>query len=174
MTGRLPATDVPDDGRLIMKRTLVAATAVALLLAGCATGDTGHLDPEITPDLVGPRSTQEPDRASGASAEDEGTEESPAPGTSAAPASDLEAAFAAEVSSEDWYEDVTGIDAQDETVLVSTDLTAGDEAAVQVCEAAFAAAEATGITEPRVLVRDVDGETISERDTAAGDEGCSS
>ena len=156
-----------------MKRTLVAATAVALLLTGCATGDTGHVNPEISPDLVGPRSTQAPQQASGGS-DDEGGEESPAPGTSAAPASELEAAFAEAVSNEDWYDDVTGIDTDEETVLVSTDLTAGDEAAVEVCEAAFAAAESTGITEPRVLVRDVYGETISERDTAAGDEGCSS
>ena len=159
-----------------MKRTLVAATAVALLLTGCATGDRGHVNPEISPDLVGPRSTQAPDRASGGSDDEdgEGGEESPAPGTSAAPANDVEAAFAAEVGDEDWYDDVSALDTDEDTILVSTRLTAGDEAAVDVCEAAFAAAESTGITEPRVLVRDVDGDTISERDTAAGDEGCSS
>jgi hypothetical protein len=160
-----------------MKRTLVTATAVALLLAGCATGDTGHVTPDISPDLEGPLPTQAAAGSSGGSSggSDGGSaQESPAPGTSAAPASELEAAFAAEVSDEDWYDDVTGLDTDDDTVLVTTDLTAGDEAAVDVCEAAFAAAESTGITEPRVLVRDVDGETISERDPAAGDEGCSS
>jgi hypothetical protein len=154
-----------------MKRTLVAATTMALLLGGCATGDTGHLDPEIEVDLIvpAPQRTPQPDSDEG---EDEGTE-TPAPGTSAAPASDLEAAFAAAAGEEDWFGDVTGVDTDDDTVLVSTDLLPGDEAAVEVCEAAFDAAESTGITSPRVLVRDTDGETIAQRDTAAGDEGCS-
>ena len=43
-----------------MKRTLVAATTVALLLGGCATGDTGHLDPEIQPDIIVPAPQRTP------------------------------------------------------------------------------------------------------------------
>jgi len=154
-----------------MKRILVAATAVALLLGGCATGDTGHLDPEIQPDLIVPAPQRTPE-ADSATDRGEGSQ-TPAPGTSAAPANDVEAAFATAAGEEDWFGDVTGVDTDDDTVLVSTDLLPGDEAAVEVCEAAFDAAESTGITEPRVLVRDTDGETIAQRDTAAGDEGCS-
>jgi len=154
-----------------MKRTLVAATTVALLLGGCATGDTGHLDPEIQPDIIVPAPQVTP---RGGSGDDEGEgAETPAPGTSAAPASDLEAAFATAAGEEDWYGDVTGVDTDDDTVLVTTDLLPGDEAAVEVCEAAFDAAETTGLASPNVLVRDADGETIAQRDTAAGDEGCS-
>ena len=154
-----------------MKRSLVTATTVALLLGGCATGDTGHLDPEIQPDLIVPAPQQTPQ---GDSTTDDGEgSQTPAPGTSAAPASDLEAAFAAAAGEEDWYGDVTGVDSDDDTVLVTTDLLPGDEAAVEVCEAAFDAAESTGITEPSVEVHDADGDTIAQRDTAAGDEGCS-
>lgn len=165
--------DVHDDERLMMKRTLVTATAVALLLTGCATGDTGHLDPEISPDLAGPRSTQQPDEPTVAP-ESDGAVATPAPGTSAAPSNDVEAAFAASSAEASWYGDVTGVDVDDDTVLVTTLLVSGDASAVQACEAAFEAAEETGVLSPRVLVRDVEGQTISERDATAGDEGCSS
>jgi hypothetical protein len=157
-----------------MKRTRVAATAAALLLlAGCATGDTGHLDPEIQPDIIVPAPQRTPQPDSGDEGDGGEGSETPAPGTSAAPASDLEAAFATAAGQEDWYGDVTGVDTDDDTVLVTTDLLPGDEAAVEVCEAAFDAAETTGLAAPNVLVRDADGETIAQRDTAAGDEGCS-
>ncbi len=165
--GRL-GPDVLDDERLMMKRTLVSAAAVGLLLAGCATGDTGHLNPEISPDLVGPRSTQEPDLPSG---DDDDTVETPAPGASGAAGNEVEQAFAAAYGEETWYDDVEAVDTDDDTVQVSTRLEEGDPAAVDVCEAVFDAAEETGLTSPTVDVRDVSGNTISQRDDDS--EGCS-
>lgn len=180
-----------------MKRSLVAATAAALLLAGCATGETGHLDPEIEPDLIGPLSTPaedsgaetggtpedlaeavdedtagtaEGDRASEEPGEGDATS---APGTSAAPGNDVEAAFAQAAGGEAWFEDVTAVDVDGDSVLVTTVLTEAGADAVAVCEAALEAAESTGIAEPSVEVRSGDGETLSGRDAAAGGEGCS-
>jgi hypothetical protein len=158
-----------------MKRSLravAAAASAALLLAGCATGQTGHLDPEIDPDLGEVRSSPDADQASGG---DEGSEvvETPAPGTSAAPTDDLAAAFADSAGSEAWYTEVESIDADDASVLVTTRLQPGDADAVAVCEAAFDAATETGVNAPSVEVRAVDGTTISQRDTAAGDVACS-
>ena len=152
-----------------MKRTLVAALAAGLLLGGCATGDTGHLDPEISPDLVGPRSTPDPDQPTEApdAAGDEGT------GTPA-PQNEVEAAFREENSGEPWLVEVTGVDpGEDDFIQVTTLLQEGDDAAVQVCEAVVVAAEGTGISEPSVMVRDVEGNAIAQRDSAAGDTGCS-
>ena len=154
-----------------MKRTLVAAAGAGLLLAGCATGDTGHLEPEISPDLVGPRSTQEPDQGSGASDDDEG--ESPEPTASGEPGNPVQAALEEGYGDESWYADVTGVDPADDTVTVTTRLRAGDAAAVEVCEAVVDAAEQSGIASPTVLVRDVAGETIAGVDAAAGETGCS-
>ncbi|GAA2724723.1 hypothetical protein [Cellulomonas aerilata] len=158
-----------------MKRSLRALAAVAtgtLLLAGCATGDTGHLDPEISPDLGEVRSSPV---ATPESDDDEGSDavETPAPGASGAPANDVEAEFAAAAGSESWYAEVESIDPEGERVLVTTRLEAGDEDAVAVCEAAFEAASATGVNSPTVEVRASDGSTLSLRDTAAGDEACS-
>lgn len=187
-----------------MKRSCVAAAAVALLLTGCATGETGHLDPEIEPELLGPRSTPtdpgEPVEDPLGGTDEEASEEETADGESRnvegedgaagegaagegaagegtatpAPGNDVEAAFAESSGSQAWYEDVTAVDVDGDSVLVTTLLTEGGADAVAVCEAAIAAAESTGIAEPSVEVRAGDGETLSERDAAVGDEGCSS
>ncbi len=157
-------------------RALAAAASAALLLAGCATGQVGHLDPDIDPDLGAFRSIPDTDQAAGGDEDAEGPEavETPAPGTSAAPTDDLAAAFADASSTEGWYTDVASIDADDEGgVLVTTRLEPGDEDAVAVCEAAFEAATSTGVNSPSVEVRAADGTTLSQRDTAAGDDACS-
>ena len=154
-----------------MKRTLLAATAVALLLTGCATGDTGHVNPEISPDLREVRSTPREDQPSGDDDEGE-TVETPAPGASAQPTNDVEAAFAASSEQEAWYADVTAVDVDSDTVVVSTRLEPGDTDAVAVCEAALGAAEEVGILTPSADIRAVDGETIAKLDVEAGDQGC--
>jgi hypothetical protein len=154
---------------------VTSAACAVLFLAGCATGDTGHLDPEISPDLMEFRSSPSPDEVSGDEEEPEPVE-TPAPGTSAAPANEVEAAFAASSGSEAWYTDVTSVDVDDDDVLVVTRLEDSAESAddaVAVCEAAFEAASSTGISVPSVEVRAIDGTTISQRDPAAGDEACS-
>ncbi|WNB86760.1 hypothetical protein [Cellulomonas sp. ATA003] len=156
-----------------MKR-LVTATAAALLLGGCTSGGTGHLDPEISPDLIGPRSTQEPETTTAPEDEDGAGVQTPAPGAGAGAANDVEAAFAESSGSETWYGEVQSVDVDEFTVVVSTSLDAGDADAVEVCEAAFAAAGDTGIASPIVEVRDSGGQSISERSEPAGDEGCSS
>jgi hypothetical protein len=155
-----------------MKRSLLAVASATLLLAGCATGDIGHLDPEISPDLMEIRSSPVADAGSGDQEEPEPVE-TPAPGTSAAPSNDVEAAFSASSGSETWFTDVTAVDVDAEAVLVTTRLQPGDQDAVDVCEAAFDAASSTGINSPSVEVRSGDGTTLAERDTAAGDEACS-
>ena len=158
-----------------MKRSLLAVASTALLLAGCATGETGHLDPEIDPDLLEFRSSPNSDGASGDQEPSEPVE-TPAPGTSAAPANEVEAAFSASSGSETWFTDVTSVDVDGDEVLVITRLEEGAgsaDDAVAVCEAAFEAASSTGITAPSVEVRSIDGATISQRDAAAGDEACS-
>lgn len=152
-----------------MMRSLLAATATALLLAGCATGDTGHLDPEIDPDLREYRSSPVAEPASGGDEDDEAVE-TPAPGASAAPGNDVEAAFSEAAGGETWFADVTAVDVDGDGVIVATRLQAGDEDAVAVCEAAFAAAQSTGVAVPTVDVRTVDGTTIAQR--GAEDEGC--
>jgi hypothetical protein len=160
----------------MMKRSLravAAAASAALLLAGCATGQVGHLDPDIEPELGAVRSSPDTSQASGGGEEGSETVETPAPGTSAAPTDDLAAQFADASRSESWYTDVESIDADGESVLVTTRLQPDDESAVAVCEAAFDAASATGVTSPSVEVRAADGTTLSQRDTAAGDEACS-
>jgi hypothetical protein len=180
---RAPADGLAtDDERKTMKRSLLAvasAACTALILAGCATGDTGHLDPEISPDLLEFRSSPSPDGGSGdASGDEEESEpvETPAPGTSAAPSNDVEEAFSTSSRSQAWYTDVTSVDVEGDAVLVTTRFAEGAESAddaVAACEAAFEAATSTGIASPSVEVRSIDGTTISQRDAAAGDEACS-
>ena len=149
-----------------MKRSLVAATAVALLLTGCATGDTGHLVPDIEPDLVGPRSTPEPVTGGGAQEGDAGS------GGGTGDATDLQAAFEESAGSESWFEDVTELTVDGGSVQVTTSLTAAGADAVAVCEAAVDATESTGAVATSVEVLGADGEVLSELDAAAGDEGC--
>ncbi len=181
-----------------MKRSLVAATAVALLLTGCATGDTGHLVPDIEPDLVGPRSTpQTVDGGSGGEgtasedaasdgggseggSEDEGTEGSGGAGSGSdgsgqgpGDATDVQAAFEDAAGSEPWFEEVTELVVDAGSIQVTTSLTAAGADAVAVCEAAVDAAESTGAVATSVEVLDADGAVLSELDAAAGDEGCS-
>jgi hypothetical protein len=181
-----------------MKRSLVAATAVALLLTGCATGDTGHLVPDIEPDLVGPRSTpQAVDGGSGGeSSGTEGTEgteggegggsgDEGAEGTDGAAsgsdgsgegpgdATDVQAAFEEAAGGEPWFEDVTELVVDAGSIQVTTSLTAAGADAVAVCEAAVDAAETTGAVATSVEVLDAEGAVLSELDAAAGDEGCS-
>jgi hypothetical protein len=168
-----PTRLATDDERQMMKRSLLAVASVAVLLTGCATGDTGHLDPEISPNLMELRSSPSPDAASGGDDEESEPVETPAPGSSAAPSNHVEAAFSASSGSEAWFTDVTAVDVEDEEVLVTTRLQPGDQDAVDVCEAAFEAASSTGLNSPSVEVRSGDGTTLSQRDTAAGDEACS-
>jgi hypothetical protein len=156
-------------------RALAAAASVAVLLTGCATGETGHLHPDITPDVGQVRSSPDSDQGSGGSSgsSSSGSVETPAPGASGAPTDDVAAEFAASSSSQTWYTDVQSIDTEADSVLVTTSLQPGDADAVAVCEAAFDAASASGITAASVEVRAADGTTLSQRDTAAGDEACS-
>jgi hypothetical protein len=161
-----------------MKRSLVAATAVALLLTGCATGDTGHLVPDIDPELVGPSSTPAPDAGgtggssdgAGDSGDSDGSGDS---GGATGDPTDLEDAFAESAGSQAWFGDVTEIVVDGSSVQVTTALTAAGADATAVCEAAVDAAESTGVAATSVTVLDADGAILSELDAAAGDEACS-
>ncbi len=146
-----------------MKRSLVAATAVALLLTGCATGDTGHLVPDIDPELLGPSSTPAAD--AGGSTGD--------PDDSGSVSTEFRAAFADAAGVESWLDDVTEIAVDGSSVTVTTAFTAAGGNATAVCEAAVRAAETTGVTPTSVTVVDAEGTTLSELDAEAGDEACS-
>lgn len=160
-----------------MKRSLVAATAVALLLTGCATGDTGHLNPDIEPELLGPRSTPASD-AGGTSGEssgeggEDGSGEGAEGGTDGS--ADVEAAFEEAAGGEAWFGDVTGLVVDGDAVQVTTRLADGDADALAVCEAAVEAARSSGISEPSVEVVTDDGASLSALDATAGDAGCTS
>ena len=146
-----------------MKRSLVAATAVALLLTGCATGDTGHLVPDIDPELLGPPSSPEAD----AGGSTDGS------GDSGEASTEFRAAFADAAGVESWLDDVTEIAVDGGSVQVTTALNAPGGDATAVCEAAVRAAESTGVEATSVTVVDSEGATLSELDTAAGDDACS-
>lgn len=149
-----------------MKRSLVAATAVALLLTGCATGDTGHLVPDIEPELLGPPSTPEAD-ASG-SAGDSGDS-----GDSTDASAEFRAALADAAGVESWLDDVTEIEVDGGTVRVTTALNAPGGDATLVCEAAVRAADLTGVEATSVTVVDSAGTTLSELEATGSDEACS-
>ncbi len=156
-----------------MKRSLVAATAVALLLTGCATGDTGHLVPDIEPDLVGPRSTPEPVAAGGG--DDGGGGDSAGSGDQGGSGdpTDVRTAFEESAGSEPWFNEVSQITVDDGAVEVTTNLTESGADAVAVCEAAVDAVESTGAEASSVEVLDADRQVLSELDAATGDETCS-
>ena len=150
-----------------MKRSFVAATAVALLLTGCATGETGYLDPEIDPDLSRPIPAAE-ERV-----EEEGAEQLDAGrGDDVAIAAGVEQAFAEATASEGWAGEVTTVYRAPNTITLTTLFTEVGPELLAACEAGAEAARSAGISEPRVEVLTELGQVVAELDVAAGDEVC--
>ena len=156
-----------------MKRTLLTGMAVALVLGGCATGETGHLDPEITPDLAAPLAAG----GSGVAGQEAELDDEPDQDRQEAGADDVNIeivnVFQDAAARETWYADVVSVDADEALVVVTTRLVAGDVLAVRVCETAYEAAEDAGVATPSVEVRDAEGAVLSGRDGAADEEACS-
>lgn len=156
-----------------MKRSLVAATAVTLLLTGCATGETGHLDPEIDPDLSRPVPVaQERVEDEGEEELDTGRGDDVAVPDDAAVAADVETAFTEATGSQDWAGEVTTVYRAPNTISLTTLFTEVGPEALAACEAGADAARSAGIEEPRVEVLTEAGQVIAQLDVAAGDEVC--
>ncbi|WP_298460630.1 hypothetical protein [uncultured Cellulomonas sp.] len=153
-----------------MKRTLVTAAAAALLLGGCATGETGHLDPEIYPELAAPLAAGEtvagqvePD------VDDEPDQDQQEAGDDGVNVEVVDA-FNEAAEEQSWYAEIIRVDVAGESVVVSTRLLPGDPAVLQVCDTASAVGERLGLTSLNVEVVDIEDTVLSGR--AAGDEEC--